>query len=106
MSGATEFSDEEGKPLASGARGDKDGTDDGGERSSRLPRLSYGGRLGEFYHNVKLEMRKTTWPTRNEVWSTTLVVIIAVIFFGFYLWGVDRLVTLGFDYLQNVMSKG
>jgi preprotein translocase subunit SecE len=51
-------------------------------------------------------MRKTTWPTRNEVWSTTLVVIIAVVFFGFYLWGVDRLVTLGFDYLQNVMSKG
>jgi len=106
MSRVTEFSDEEEKALASGARGDKDGTDDGGERSSRLPNLSFGGRLGQFYHDVKLEMRKTTWPTRNEVWSTTLVVIIAVVFFGFYLWGVDRLVTLGFDYLQTVMSKG
>ena len=106
MSRVTEYSDEEEKALASGAAGDKDRADDGGERSSRLPRLSFGGRLGEFYHNVKLEMRKTTWPTRNEVWSTTLVVIIAVVFFGFYLWGVDRLVTLGFDYLQNVMSKG
>jgi len=106
MSRATEFSDEEGKPLASGARGDKDGTDDGGERSSRLPRLSYGGRLGEFYHNVKLEMRKTTWPTRNEVWSTTVVVLIAVFFFGFYLWGIDSLITLGFKALNRALSGG
>lgn len=67
-----------------------------------MPR--FGGRLGRFYHDIKLEMRKTTWPTRNEVWSTTVVVMIAVFFFGFYLWGVDWLVTKGFEYLQKAFA--
>jgi preprotein translocase SecE subunit len=70
----------------------------------RLPKLSLGGRIGEFYQNVKLEMRKTSWPNRNEVWNTTVVVLIAVFFFGFYLWGVDRLITLGFEALEKVFK--
>jgi len=80
------------------------GGDEGGERTSKLPKLSFGGRIGEFYQNVKLEMRKTTWPTRTEVWSTTVVVLIAVFFFGFYLWGVDRLITLGFEALEQAIK--
>ena len=30
-----------------------------------------------------------TWPSRKEVYATTLVVIATSIFFGFYLWGLD-----------------
>ncbi|HLG13117.1 MAG TPA: preprotein translocase subunit SecE [Blastocatellia bacterium] len=67
----------------------------------RLPQLPLIPRIREFYHSIKLEMARTTWPTRTEVWSTTLVVLIAVVFFGFYLWGVDRLVTVGFEYLEK-----
>ena len=35
------------------------------------------------------ELKKVTWPSRKEVYSTTLVVIGTSIFFGFYLWGLD-----------------
>ena len=101
MSRVTEFPDDEPRSKRE-ERGD-DGGDDGGEgRSISMPR--FGGRLGNFYHDVKLELRKTTWPTRNEVWSTTIVVMIAVFFFGFYLWGVDWLVTKGFEYLQKALA--
>jgi preprotein translocase subunit SecE len=79
------------------------GGDDGGESRIKLPKLSIFGRVGEFYQQVKQEMRKTTWPTRTEVWSTTVVVLLAVVFFGFYLWGVDRLVTLGFEALERAI---
>jgi preprotein translocase SecE subunit len=103
MSRVTEYTDEEEKPIP---RRDGDGGDEGGERTSRLPKLSLLGRIGDFYQNVKLEMRKTTWPTRTEVWSTTVVVLIAVLFFGFYLWGVDWLVTLGFLFLEESVRKG
>ena len=34
-------------------------------------------------------MKKVTWPSRKEVYSTTLVVIATSILFGFYLWGLD-----------------
>jgi preprotein translocase subunit SecE len=101
MSRVTEFSDEDEKALRETPEHDVSG-DEGGERPSRLSKLSFGGRIGEFYQNVKLELRKTSWPTRNEVWSTTVVVLIAIFFFGFYLWGVDRLITLGFEALEKV----
>ena len=101
MSRVTEFPEEEGSKARGESTHDEEG---GGERTSiKLPKLSIGGRIGEFYNNIKLEMRKTTWPTSSEVWSTTVVVLIAVIFFGFYLWGVDRLVTLGFEYLEHAI---
>ncbi|HEX8089060.1 MAG TPA: preprotein translocase subunit SecE [Blastocatellia bacterium] len=106
MSRVTEYTEEEEKPLRVEPERGGGGGDDGGERTSRLPKLSLGGRIGDFYQNVKLEMRKTTWPTRTEVWSTTVVVLIAVLFFGFYLWGVDRLVTLGFLFLEERVRGG
>jgi preprotein translocase subunit SecE len=80
----------------------RSGGDEGGG-PSRLRKLSLFGRIGEFFQAVKLEMRKTTWPTRTEVWSTTVVVLIAIVFFGFYLWGIDRIVTLGFEALERAI---
>jgi preprotein translocase subunit SecE len=42
-----------------------------------------------FLTEVRAELKKVTWPSRPEVYSTTLVVIATSIFFGFYLWGLD-----------------
>ena len=42
-----------------------------------------------FLQEVRGELKKVTWPSRQEVYSTTLVVIGTSIFFGFYLWGLD-----------------
>jgi preprotein translocase subunit SecE len=42
-----------------------------------------------FLQEVRAELKKVTWPSRQEVYSTTLVVIATSIFFGFYLWGLD-----------------
>jgi preprotein translocase subunit SecE len=100
MSRVTEFPEEERPSRSEPARGG-DGGDEGERSVVKMPRPSFVGRIGEFYHNVKLEMSKTTWPTRNEVWSTTVIVLIAVVFFGFYLWGVDKLVTMGFEALES-----
>ena len=30
-----------------------------------------------------------TWPTRREVWATTIVVILTSTIFGLYLYGID-----------------
>ena len=43
----------------------------------------------EFLSEVRSELKKVTWPSRQEVQSTTLVVIATSVFFGFYLWGLD-----------------
>ena len=99
MSRVTDFTEEDSdEPKRTGG----DGGDEGG-RLARLKNLSLGGRIREFYHAVKLEMAKTTWPARNDVWSTTVVVLIAIVFFGFYLWGVDMVVTVGFEALERAI---
>jgi preprotein translocase subunit SecE len=49
-------------------------------------------RWGEFLHEVRVELRQVTWPTRHEVIVTTFVVIVAVAFFGVFFFGVDSTV--------------
>ncbi len=46
-------------------------------------------RIKSFFVEVNAETRKVTWPTFKEVRDTTIVVIIAVIIFGFFLYLVD-----------------
>lgn len=48
-------------------------------------------RFLSFLKDVRAELKKVTWPSRSEVYSTTIVVILATIFFGFYLFLVDAL---------------
>ncbi|HXM95383.1 MAG TPA: preprotein translocase subunit SecE [Candidatus Dormibacteraeota bacterium] len=43
----------------------------------------------EFLHDVRIEMKQVTWPSREDVISTTGVVIATVFFFGVFLWVVD-----------------
>ena len=49
------------------------------------------GRARRFLTEVRNEMARVTWPTRREVYATTLVVILTSIFFGLYLGTVDLL---------------
>src|SRR3989442_4449436 len=39
----------------------------------------------QFYADVRSEMKKVSWPSRQEVVGTTIVVIVAVFFFGLFL---------------------
>ena len=51
------------------------------------------GRSRVFLAQVKNEMERVTWPTRKEVYATTLVVVLTSVFFGLYLWGIDLVLT-------------
>jgi preprotein translocase subunit SecE len=53
----------------------------------------YPRRWRAFLHEVRVEMRQVTWPTRHEVVVTTGVVIVTVAFFGVYFFGVDSTVS-------------
>jgi preprotein translocase subunit SecE len=53
--------------------------------------------LKSFFSEVKTELKKVTWPSRKEVYATTVVVIVTTLFFGFYLWVLD----LGFTWLYE-----
>jgi len=46
-------------------------------------------RFWAFLKEARAELKKVTWLSRAEVVNTTIVVIIATVFFGFYLFFMD-----------------
>ena len=51
------------------------------------------GRARRFLADVRSELSRVTWPTRREVWATTVVVILTSLLFGIYLYSVDIALT-------------
>ena len=47
------------------------------------------GKARRFFSEVRSELGRVTWPTRREVWATTVVVILTSMLFGIYLYLVD-----------------
>jgi len=50
-------------------------------------------RARRFLSDVRSELGRVTWPTRREVWATTVVVILTSLLFGIYLYSVDIALT-------------
>jgi preprotein translocase subunit SecE len=51
------------------------------------------GRARTFLVEVRAELGRVTWPTRREVWATTVVVILISALFGIYLYFIDLILT-------------
>ena len=66
------------------------------------------GRLGQFLHDVRQEMKRVSWPGLTSVQNTTIITIIAVIFFAVYLFAVDQALSrliLGLDWLIEKIAR-
>jgi preprotein translocase subunit SecE len=50
----------------------------------------------QFYLDVRSEMKKVSWPSRDEVFGTTVIVVASVFFFGIYLGLIDAVLAQGF----------
>ena len=46
-------------------------------------------RVRTFFSEVRNELKRVTWPSRKEVYATTVVVILTSVFFGLYLFALD-----------------
>jgi preprotein translocase subunit SecE len=61
------------------------------ERGLSGPRAGFVGRIAQLIRDVRAEMKRVSWPTVNEVKNTTIITLVAVIFFAVYLFLVDRI---------------
>ena len=58
----------------------------------------------EFLSEVRSEVRKVTFPSRDEVVGTTIVVVITSFVFAIYLWGVDFVIQRGYVLFVEAFS--
>jgi preprotein translocase subunit SecE len=63
-------------------------------------------RSKQFYLDTRSEMKKVSWPARQEIVGTTIVVVATVFFFGVYLGLVDYLLTEGLGKVLSVFGGG
>jgi preprotein translocase subunit SecE len=47
-------------------------------------------RLREHIADVRVEMKRVTWPGKQEIYGTTVMVILTTFFFGLYFWVCDQ----------------
>jgi preprotein translocase subunit SecE len=62
-------------------------------------------RFMEFLHEVRSEMRKVVWPSRPEVQSTTVVVLVTVFIFAAYFWLVDTIIGRAIEALLHRLTQ-
>jgi preprotein translocase subunit SecE len=74
------------------------------ERGLTGPRTSALGRLVQFWRDVRAEMKRVSWPSAKEVKNTTIITLIAVIFFAVYLFLVDRIWTFLLTQLSELLK--
>lgn len=59
----------------------------------------------DYINELRVEMRRVTWPNRKQVESTTGVVIFSVFAFAAYFWVVDGVLSAGVNRIFTAFSK-
>jgi len=59
----------------------------------------------DYINDLRLEMRRVTWPNRKQVEGTTAVVIISAFAFAAYFAVVDSLLTSGLKKILDFFTK-
>jgi preprotein translocase subunit SecE len=78
------------------------------ERGQPSERGSSPGKMGQFLHDVRQELKRVSWPTAGNVQNTTIITLIAVIFFAVYLFLVDQALSrliLGLDWVIEKLAS-
>ena len=56
---------------------------------------------GQFFMEVRGELRKVAWPTKNEVINSTIIVLIAVVVMTTLIFGADYVFAKGVLFLYD-----
>jgi preprotein translocase subunit SecE len=91
-----------GAPPAKTATGTRSSSDGGGKRPKKTAeQASLFARISQFVRDTRAEMRRVSWPTLVMVRNSTLITLVAVVFFAIYLFAVDRVWTFLIDNLRG-----
>jgi preprotein translocase subunit SecE len=66
---------------------------------------SWPTRTRDYFNELKLEMRRVTWPNRKQVEGTTMVVILTVFAFAAFFGVVDMILNDTIVKLYHSMSR-
>ena len=60
------------------------------------------GRLSEYFHGVKTELKKVVWPTKKETYRYTVVVLVVCAFFALLFFLLDTGILTLLEQVLNI----
>jgi preprotein translocase subunit SecE len=61
----------------------------------------------DYFSDVRTEMRRVTWPGKQEIYGTTVMVVLTTFLFGIYFWGCDQVFSVAVSkVLKHFMHRG
>jgi len=60
--------------------------------------------MTSFLKDARGEMKKVTWPSKNDLYKTTVAVIVSSVVFGVYLFGVDLVFSRLIKQIMNLFK--
>ncbi|MCL2024508.1 MAG: preprotein translocase subunit SecE [Coriobacteriia bacterium] len=61
-------------------------------------------RFGDYLRGVVAEFKRVVWPSRQEVFNSTIVVIVTLIFFAIFTFVVDWISTGAIEFLLDLSA--
>ncbi len=55
----------------------------------------------QYLGDVSKEMRKVSWPARNELISNTLITLLATMIVSLYIWGADQVISRALEFIYR-----
>lgn len=93
-----------GAPTPKTTTGARPGDGGGGKPKKAAQEAGLFARMAQFLRDTRAEMRRVSWPTLVMVRNTTLITLVAVVFFAVYLFAVDRIWTFLIDNLRAALG--
>ena len=60
--------------------------------------------MTSFLKDARGEMKKVSWPSKNDLYKTTVAVIVSSVVFGVYLFGVDFIFSRLIKQIMNLFK--
>lgn len=74
------------------------------ERGVAGPRDGFFGRVSKFVRDIRAELGRVAWPSALQVRNTTIITVVAVLFFAVYLYAVDRTFAFLIEQVQRLIG--
>ena len=66
--------------------------------------MSWISKSRTFLAETRSELKKVTFPSRDEVVGTTIVVLIASVIFSIFLWAADQVIIQAYSFITRVFG--
>ena len=60
-------------------------------------------RVRDYLSEVRNEMKRVTWPGKQEIYGTTVMVVLTTFLFGIYFWALDQIFSHGMAWLLKTL---